>query len=67
MAKLSDLIISYPDVDSFADLTELVRHAAGAGYMHLEFDIKPDYRDTPRNWQWVLETAFARGLGNGRK
>jgi hypothetical protein len=24
----------------------------------LNFDIKPDYRDTPRNWQWQLEGAF---------
>ena len=47
------------------DLIELVKHAGESGEMHLEFDVKPDYRDTPRNWQWVLEGAFTQGLSYG--
>lgn len=62
MAKLSDLIISHPDVKNFQDLEQLVRHAGEGGEMFLEFDIKPDFRDTPRKWEWVLEAAFTRGL-----
>jgi hypothetical protein len=27
--------------------------------------VKPDYRDTPKNWQWQLEAAFTRGLSFG--
>lgn len=61
MAQLSDLIIGHPDVESFDGLVELVKHAGSSGIMHLEFDVKPDFRDTPRNWQWVLEGAFTRG------
>jgi hypothetical protein len=30
--------------------------------MFLQFDVKPDFRDTPKNWQWQLEAAFTRGL-----
>ncbi len=62
MTKLSELIIQFPEVDSFASLEELVAHAAESGHLFLEFDVKPDYRDTPRNWEWKLETAFTRGL-----
>lgn len=62
MAKLSDLIIGYPEVQSFEDLEMLVQHLAANGEMHLEFDLKPDYRDTPRKWEWILEAAFTRGL-----
>jgi len=62
MARLSDLIIGHPDVTSFADLELLVAHAAESGIMHMEFDVKPDYRDTPKKWEWKLETVFARGL-----
>ena len=62
MAKLSDLIIANPDVTSFRELENLVQHAGESGQMFLEFDVKPDYRDTPRKWEWVLETAFTRGL-----
>ena len=62
MAKLSDLILSYQEVQSFEDLEMLVQHLAATGEVHLEFDLKPDYRDTPRRWEWILEAAFTRGL-----
>lgn len=62
MAQLSDLIIGHPEVTKFEELVELVQHAGESGQMFLEFDVKPDFRDTPRNWQWVLEGAFTRGL-----
>ncbi len=62
MAKLSELIIQYPEVDNFAALENLVAHAGESGQMFLEFDVKPDYRDTPRNWEWKLETTFTKGL-----
>ena len=63
MAKLSDLIIGNPEVTSFKELEGLVQHAGASGEMFLEFDVKPDYRDTPRKWEWILEAAFTRGLG----
>ena len=62
MAKLSDLIIGNPDVTSFAELEKLVQHLGGSGEMFMEFDLKPDYRDTPKKWEWRLEAAFTRGL-----
>lgn len=62
MAKLSDLIISHPDVTSFTELEKLVQHLGASGEMFMEFDLKPDYRDTPRKWEWALESAFTRGL-----
>ena len=62
MAMLSDLIIGHPEVDSFADLERLVAHAGESGVMFMEYDVKPDYRDTPKKWEWRLETVFTRGL-----
>ncbi|OUS05666.1 hypothetical protein A9Q96_10695 [Rhodobacterales bacterium 52_120_T64] len=62
MAKLSDLIIGHPDVDSFEQLGRLVAHAGESGVMFMEYDIKPDYRDTPKKWEWRLEALFTRGL-----
>ncbi len=62
MARLSDLIIGHPEVTSFAELEKLVAHAAESGHMFIEFDVKPDYRDTPKKWEWKLETVFTRGL-----
>lgn len=62
MANLSDLIIQHPEVDTFAALKNLVAHAGESGEMFLQFDVKPDYRDTPKKWEWQLEAAFTRGL-----
>ena len=61
MAKLSDLIIHNPQVNSFEELERLVAAVADSGQIHLEFDVKPDYRDTPRQWHWRLESVFSQG------
>ena len=61
MARLSDLIIYHPEVQSFEELVKLVGKTGQDGERFLEFDVKPDYRDTPRKWEWRLEAAFTRG------
>jgi hypothetical protein len=61
MARLSDIVISNPQVTHFADLEKLIAQAASDGVISLEMDVKPDYIDTPRNWAWRLEGTFYRG------
>ncbi len=61
MSTLSELIIQHPEIESFHHLVALVRRRAEDGEVFLEFDVKPDYVDTPRNWHWLLEAAFTRG------
>lgn len=58
---LSDIIIRHPEINSFEELLAVVRNVTSDDMLFLEFDIKPDYRDTPRDWQWQLEGAFAGG------
>ncbi|MER2604226.1 MAG: sulfur relay protein DsrC [Siculibacillus sp.] len=60
MANLSDLIISHRDVTSYFELEKLVEAAARDGMIVLHMDLKPDYPDTPRDWQKRLELAFYR-------
>ncbi len=57
--KLSDIIIQNPQVNSFDELLDTVRAISSDDVLFLNFDVKPDYRDTPRNWQWRLEAAFS--------
>jgi hypothetical protein len=66
MLQISDMIIAHPEIVRFSDLEELVREAARQGAIHLSFDLKPEYPDTPRNWQDRLETAFLSIIGSGR-
>ncbi len=58
MANLSDLIISHPEVSSYEDLEKLVIEAARSGMILLYMDLKPDFPDTPRDWQHRLEMLF---------
>ena len=59
--KLSDIIIQHPGINSFPDLMQAVRLMKSEDMMYLNFDVKPDYRDTPRNWEWKLESVFGVG------
>jgi len=61
MARLSDLIIHHPEVTSFDELMKLVAKTGSGGEIFMEFNVKPDYRDTPRKWAMMLETSFYWG------
>jgi hypothetical protein len=60
MARVSELLIANPQMMSFAELKEAVVEAARSGEIHLYMDIKPEFPDTPRNWETELELAFYR-------
>jgi hypothetical protein len=59
--RISDIIIQHPDINSFPELLGVVRAMTSEHMLYLNFDVKPDYRDTPRNWEWKLESAFGAG------
>lgn len=61
MVSVSDLIIYHPEVKSFEELLVVVAMAATDGARFLNYDIKPDYRDTPRRWEDAVEKAFSLG------
>ena len=58
MARISELIIAHPEMKTFAELEQKVVQAARDGEIHLYFDLKPEYVDTPRKWESRLEQAF---------
>lgn len=59
--RISDIIIQHPEINSFVELLDAVRGITSDNMLFMEFDVKPDFRDTPRDWQWQLEGAFAGG------
>lgn len=58
MLYLSDILISNQDVETFEELCELIKEFARRGEMHLHFNVKPEYPDTPEDWEDRLEAAF---------
>ena len=58
VVPLSQIIIQNHDVVTFAKLMEVVNLMGEGGMVLMEFDLKPDFPDTPRDWQTQLELAF---------
>ena len=60
--QLSEIIIQHPEVNSFSELLALLRSRAETGErVFLEVDLKPEFLDTPRNWEMLVEEAFTCG------
>jgi hypothetical protein len=58
MIYLSELLIQNPGFESFEELVQLIE-SKKEGEIHLKVDIKPNYPDTPPNWEDKIEGAFA--------
>ncbi len=58
MIRLSHILILHHEINSFAQLLGVVRRLGEEGEILLEFDLKPEYHDTPRDWQTKIEIAF---------
>ncbi|MBU2582035.1 MAG: sulfur relay protein DsrC [Alphaproteobacteria bacterium] len=61
LIRLSELIIRHPEISAFNELLVVVAMAASDGARFIEYDIKPDYRDTPKRWEGQVERAFSLG------
>jgi hypothetical protein len=58
MILLSEILIEEYQLMSFSDLEAAVRQRAVAGERFFKIDIKPQFADTPTNWESVLESVF---------
>ncbi|MDP6342532.1 MAG: sulfur relay protein DsrC [Alphaproteobacteria bacterium] len=62
LLRLSEFMIGNPQVTSFQDLLVVLGDNKTHGATLLEMDLKPDYPDTPRNWETLVESAFTWGV-----
>jgi hypothetical protein len=59
MLLLSEVMIAHTDVDSFEDLVIVIKSiSSSSSERFFRMDVKPDYGDTPQNWEDRLEAAF---------
>uniref|UniRef100_UPI0034DF954E sulfur relay protein DsrC n=1 Tax=Candidatus Thiodubiliella endoseptemdiera TaxID=2738886 RepID=UPI0034DF954E len=59
MLLISEVMIANPALDSFEDLVLVLKTIAeGSDERFFQMDVKPDYGDTPENWEDRLEAAF---------
>lgn len=59
MLKLSDILVTHKEVESFDELIPLIQGVARGGERFFRIDVKPPYPDTPENWEDTLEAAFS--------
>lgn len=59
MLKLSEILVSHQDIESFEELIPLIQDVARTGERFFRMDVKPPYPDTPENWEDRLEAAFS--------
>lgn len=59
MIWLSEILIQDHELSSFVELKESVQKRAISGEIHFGLDVKPQFQDTPDDWEEVLENAFS--------
>jgi predicted metalloendopeptidase len=59
MLLLSEIMIAHTDLESFEDLVAVVKKVSKtSNERFFKMDVKPDYQDTPDNWEDIIEAAF---------
>lgn len=57
MLYLSEVLLQNPQLESFEELCELISEKSKSE-MFFRIDVKPQYFDTPENWEDRLEAMF---------
>lgn len=57
MLYLSEVLMQNPQVDTFEQLVTVVKERSKSE-MFFRIDVKPQFADTPDNWEDRLEAAF---------
>jgi len=60
MIYLSEVLIQNPQLNSFEELMDVIQQVVKkTNDLHLKIDVKPNYQDTPGNWEDKIEGAFS--------
>ena len=62
MLWLSEIMIQNPEMKDFEELKDEIKKRAGAGELFFRMDVKPQFQDTPKDWEDKLEAAFTSKL-----
>ncbi len=57
MLYLSEVLIQNPQVNSFEELVDLIDEVSKSE-IFFRIDVKPQFGDTPEDWEDRLEAAF---------
>ena len=58
MIWLSEILIQEHELESFEDLKDALQQRARDGEVFFGIDVKPQFADTPKDWEERLESIF---------
>ncbi len=58
MLWLSEVMIQNPEMENFEQLKDELKKRAAGGELFFRMDVKPQFSDTPADWEDKLEAAF---------
>lgn len=58
MLALSEILMADHDMQSFEELKQEVFKRAEQGEMFFQMDVRPPFKDTPEDWEDILEATF---------
>ena len=58
MLYLSEVLMNNHEMASFDELKVVLKGEARKGELFFEMDVKPEFKDTPTDWQDQCEAAF---------
>ena len=59
MLKLSQIMVSNQQIESFEELVPIIQEIARGGERFFRMDVKPPFPDTPEDWEDRLEAVFS--------
>ena len=58
MLSLSEILIQDHSMQSFEELKIELEKRAQQGEIFFQMDVRPPFKDTPENWEDILESVF---------
>ena len=58
MLWLSEIMIQNPEMKDFEELKNEIKKRAAGGELFFRMDVKPQFMDTPKDWEDKLEAVF---------
>ena len=58
MLSLSEILIQEHGMQSFEELKAAIQLRAQQGEIFFQMDVRPPFKDTPEEWEDILESVF---------
>ncbi len=58
MLSLSEILMQDHGMQSFEELKAEIQKRAVSGEIFFQMDVRPPFKDTPEDWENILESVF---------